>query len=229
MPRRRHGFILLFGSRNIVSDDRSVQPVQAVCPNCNQQATIVGKTYRNWFTLFFLPVFPMGKATAFSQCTNCGGQFPVTVDDLRRGLARNDRATNQEAIALYNSMRTSPANAITLNQLMLMYAGMNEYDQAISAAREFPAALDASEQCMCTLGRVYLAAEKRPEAIGWFATAIARNPQFGEAHYYKAIAHLTSTPPEFAAAVSHARAARSAAYPNADALLKEAESKARGE
>ena len=102
------------------------------------------------------------------------------------------------------------------------------FSQAISAANEFPQALQASEQCMSTLGRVYLASERRAEAIQWFDAALARNPGLGEAHYYKAVAHLTDNPPNYAAAVAAARQARNAGFPNAEELLREAETKARG-
>jgi tetratricopeptide (TPR) repeat protein len=226
--KRRPGFILFFGSRNIISGEH-VPPVQTTCPRCGQTAQIVGKTYRTWFTLFFLPLFPISASRRFSQCSSCNAQFPVPVEDLRKGLASNEQQQNQQAIALYNSLRASPANSITLNQLMLMYAGMNEYSQAISAANDFPQALGASEQCMSTLGRVYLASEQRPQAIHWFDQALARNPALGEAHYYKAVAHLTNTPPDYTSAVAAARQARNAGFPNAEALLREAESKDRGE
>jgi tetratricopeptide (TPR) repeat protein len=225
---RRPGFILLFGSRNIISNEH-VPPVQTTCPRCGQPSDIVGRTYRTWFTIFFLPIFPLSGSRRFSECSNCHAQFPVPVDDLRRNLASNEQQQNQQAIALYNSLRASPANSITLNQLMLMYAGMNEFSQAISAANEFPEALNSSEQCMSTLGRIYLASEQRPQAIHWFDQALARNSSLGEAHYYKAVAHLTNTPPDYAAAVTAARQARNAGFPNSDALLREAESKARGE
>ena len=225
---RRPGFILLFGSRNIISSEH-VPPVQTTCPRCGQPSDIVGRTYRTWFTIFFLPIFPLSGTRRFSECSNCHAQFPVPVDDLRRNLASNEQQQNQQAIALYNSLRASPANSITLNQLMLMYAGMNEFSQAISAANEFPEALNSSEQCMSTLGRIYLASEQRPQAIHWFDQALARNASLGEAHYYKAVAHLTNTPPDYGAAVTAARQARNANFPNADALLREAESKNRGE
>lgn len=227
-PRKRLAFIILFGSRNIVSNDSS-PAVQTVCPNCGQPSNFIGKSYRTWFTLFFIPIFPMSGAHSFSQCTLCGSQFPLTLNDLRRGVAQAESKQNEQAIGLYNSLRASPANSITLNQLMLAYAGMKEYDQAISAAREFPEALNASEQCMATLGRVLLAADRHDEALKWFDAALARNPMLGEAHYYKAVAHLTSTPPNYQAAVASARQARNASHPEAEALLREAESKARGE
>src|SRR4051794_24764559 len=168
--RRRRGFILLFGSRNVVSGD-DAPPVQATCPRCGNLATIVGRSYRTWFTIFFLPVFPMSGRRRFSECSACHAQFPVPVEDVRRGLEASETQQNQQAITLYNSLRASPANAITLNQLMLLYASMNEYPQAIAAAGEFPEALNASEQCMSTLGRVYLAAERREEARRWFDAA----------------------------------------------------------
>jgi tetratricopeptide (TPR) repeat protein len=226
--RRRRGFILLFGSRNILSNEK-VPPVETVCPRCSQPSQIIGRTYRTWFTIFFLPVFPVSGSRRFSECSLCHAQFPVPLEDLQRGLAVNEQQQNQQAISLYNSLRASPANSITLNQLMLMYAGMNEFSQAISAANDFPEALNSSEQCMSTLGRVYLAAEQRGPAIKWFDAALARNPALGEAHYHKAVAHLTNTPPDYSAAAASARQARNAGYPNSDALVREAENKDRGE
>jgi len=224
--RKSRGFIILFGSRAIVANE-SAAPVQTRCPRCGQQASLVGKSYRNWFTLFFLPVVPVSGRTQFCQCAACGAQFQVPADELRQRLAEADRQQNQQAITLYNSMRSSPANSVTLNELMTAYASMNEFDQAISAAGEFPQALHASEQCMTTLGRVYLAKNQHNDALQWFDAAVARNPSLGEAQYYKAVAHLLTTPPDTQRAIAAARAARSAGFANAEALLREAEEKAR--
>ena len=223
---RRRGFIILFGSRAIVSNE-SAAPVETRCPRCGQQTGLVPKSYRNWFTLFFVPVFPISGRTQFCQCTHCGAQFQVPAEELRQRLAEADRQQNQQAITLYNSLRSSPANSVTLNELMTTYASMNEFDQAIGAAGEFPQALHASEQCMTTLGRVYLAKNQYPEALQWFDAAVARNPSLGEAQYYKAVTHLLTTPPDTHRAVAAARAARNGGFPNADALLREAEEKAR--
>ena len=223
---RRSGFILLFGSRAIVSNDATA-PVQTRCPRCGQQVSLVPKSYRNWFTVFFIPVFPISGRTPFCQCPSCGAQFQVPAEELRKRLADADRQQNQQAITLYNSLRASPANSVTLNELMTAYASMNEFDQAISSAGEFPQALHASEQCMTTLGRVYLAKNAYNEALQWFDAAVARNPSLGEAQYYKAVTHLLTTPPDTQRAVAAARAARSAGFANAEALLREAEAKAR--
>jgi tetratricopeptide (TPR) repeat protein len=226
--RGRRGFILLFGTRAIVRDDPNARPVSAVCPRCQQRADIMGKTYRNWFTLFFIPLFPISSAQRFSQCGNCGAEFPVEARTLGTQVAAAEQQQSQRAIQLYNSLRNSPGNSITLNELMTLYASLNAFDEAISAARQFPQALDNSEQAMVTLGRVYLAKQENTQAIRLFDQAIARNEALGEAHYYRGVAHLTAATPDYAQAAAAARQARVHGYPGAEQLLREAESRLRG-
>ena len=227
--RRQRGFILLFGTRAIVSDDRDARPVEAVCPRCQQRATIVGKSFRNWFTVFFIPIFPISGAQRFSQCSNCGAEFPVEARTLGNQVAAAEQQQSQRAIQLYNSLRNSPGNSITLNELMTLYASLNAFGEAISAARQFPQALENSEQAMTTLGRVHLAKNENSEAIRLFDRAIARNDALGEAHYYKGVAHLTAATPDYAQAAAAARQARVHGFPGADQLLREAESRLRGD
>ena len=187
---------------------------------------MVPKQYRQWFTFFFIPIFPMGGAKKFIQCSSCGAQFQTTPEKLRTQLGAADAQQTQQAIGLYNSLRASPSNSVTLNQLMMLYASLKEYDQAISAAADFPQALNASEQCMTTLGRIYLAQNRFTEALQWFDAAVERNPQLGEAQYYKGVTHMLMIPPDFAKAIAAARAARGG-YPEAETLLRQAEEKAR--
>lgn len=229
MAKLRRGFILLFGTKPVYSDDPDTPPVTTVCPRCGQRADIVGRRVRQWFTLFFIPIFPVSGLQRFSQCSNCGAQFPIEARQLGNQVAASEREQSQRAIALYNSLHKSPGNSITLNELMTLYATINEFDQAISAARDFPLALDNSEQCMTTLGRVYLGKNATVEAIQCFDRALARNDGLAEAHYYKAVALLTASPPDFARAAASARAARANGHPSAETLIREAESRGRGE
>src|SRR4051812_15048569 len=80
-PKARRGFIILFGTRGLSGQD-SAPPVDAQCPNCRQQSTIVGKVYRQWFTLFFIPVFPISGKTRMSECTRCKAVFRVPVEEF---------------------------------------------------------------------------------------------------------------------------------------------------
>jgi hypothetical protein len=188
---------------------------------------MVEKTIRPWFTAFFLPVFPVGRPRRFTQCTSCQASFALPPEQLASQVAKVDAKQTERGIAMYNSLRASPANSVTLNELMQLYASMGEWDQATSAAADFPQALNNSEQCMTTLGRVYVSKHEAAEAITWFDAALSRNPQMGEANYYKAAAYMTSVPPDPDKAIAPARAARNAGYPHADVLLRQAEEKAR--
>jgi len=223
--RRRRGFFILMGSKSVVSSKGSSVP--AVCPRCQQSTTFTGKSVRQWFTLFFCPIFPISGAKSFSQCDHCGAQFGMSPEQLAHNVENSRQQMMQQAIAMYNSMRASPANSVTLNNLMALYGQLGEFDQAVSAAREFTQALNNSEQCMTTLGWVLHEQKRYPDAIQWFDAALQRNPALGEAAYYKAIALASQTPPDFSNAIASARSARSSNFPAAENLLRDLEAKAR--
>jgi tetratricopeptide (TPR) repeat protein len=150
-------------------------------------------------------------------------QFRGSAEQLGKASAESAQQQMQRTIQMYNSMRASPSNSVTLNNLLLMYLQIGELNQAISAANEFPDALNASEQCMTTLGRVLMEQKHFETAIKWFDAAIGRNPMLGEASYCKAVSLMAMTPPDLAGANANARAARTAGLPNAEGLLREIE------
>jgi|GEM_PF-935710 tetratricopeptide (TPR) repeat protein len=225
LQRRRGFFFFLFGTRNMVGNDGAA--AAAVCPRCGQQAMFQPKSFRTWFTLFLVPLFPISGKHTFSECAHCRGRFRLSPQELSQRVAASQQQQMQQAIAMYNSLRASPANSITLNNLMLLYLQLRELDQAVSAANEFRAALDASEQCMTTLGRVLMEQGHHEQAMRWFDAALARNPLLGEASYCKAVALMSLVPPDYAGATAAARAARSAGLAEADALLREIENRSR--
>jgi tetratricopeptide (TPR) repeat protein len=220
---RRGGFIfVIFGSRVKTSDEGL--PIRARCPNCHAQAYFQTKQVQKWFTLFFTPIFPVGPRVPVCECSNCQARRNGTAEQF--GNASHERDT-QFGIQMYNSMRGSPANSVTLTNLIVTYGGLGEIEQAISAAKEFHQAMDSSEQCMTVMGRVLAENDRFPEAIQWFDRALQRNPQCAEAAYLKAHALMRQTPPDFAAAEASARAARTAGWPSADAFIREIQGRAR--
>ena len=46
------------------------------CPRCQQNVPQTFVRSRNWFTLFWIPVFPVTKKTLV-LCSNCKAQFEV--------------------------------------------------------------------------------------------------------------------------------------------------------
>lgn len=223
--RRRRGFII-FGTRNMLSNNGP--GVSGVCPRCGQQSILQNRAARSWFTLYFIPIFPTGAKRPFCECQNCHAQFKGSAEEIGKKAAVSQQQQTQRAIQLYNSMRASPGNSVTLNSLMLLYFQLGEFDQAVSAAGEFPEALNASEQCMTTLGRVLMEQKRQPEAIQWFDAAMARNPMLGEAAYCKAVLLMSLTPPDLDGAAVAARSARTAGIAEGESLLREIEKRQRG-
>jgi tetratricopeptide (TPR) repeat protein len=199
------------------------QAIESKCPRCGAEGSLRGISVRSWFTIFFIPLFPLGRGHRMTQCSKCNASFAMPPEQFAGAAARADAIQLQRGISMYNSLRASPANSITLNDLMQLYASMGEYTQAVSAAADFPDALNNSEQCMCTLGRVYLLQNDFSAAIQWLDSALGRNPDLAEAHYFKALAHLRSSPSDPIKAIVSARAAKKLDYPGAEELLKEAE------
>jgi len=220
-PARR-GFIIFFGWRKIVSK-RPESPVQTVCPACRQQSKLLAMQGRDWFTLFFIPVFPISGAKRFVKCENCQTCFEADIEQLRHKASMPDPRAMQQSIALYNTLRESPKDSALLNQLLEMYAGMREFDEALAAGRHFPEALNASAQCLTTYGKVNLAANRPREAMNYFELALAKNPRMAEAHFYTAVALISSTPPDPQQAIASARQAQALGYANAAELIRQAE------
>lgn len=182
---------------------------------------MISKTYRNWFTLFLLPLFPISKSQPFSECTHCRAQFPLSIDEINSRVAEGERQQSADAIRLYNSLRHSPANCVTLNDLIRLYGSLKEYDQAISAAGEFPEALQNSEQVMTALARVHLAKEDFDGALHWFDQAIQKNDQYAEPFFHRAVALMTKPQPDLDAARAAARTAKNLGHLGADDLIRE--------
>jgi tetratricopeptide (TPR) repeat protein len=226
--QRDGGFIFLVGTRNIISGGGTT--ATAVCPRCGREGDFQNRSMRTWVTFFMIPLFPVSGKQPMCQCSICKARFKGSAEQMQKspaGFPVQQPSQTQRAIQMYNSLRPSPANSVTLNNLLLLYLQMGELDQAVSAAHQFPDALNASEQCMTSLGRVLLEQGDRPTAIQWFEAAINRNPMLGEAQYCKAITLMGMEPPNLTEAMTAARAARTAGLPEADVLIKELENRAR--
>ena len=223
MNKHRRGFIIFFGWRSITRQ-RPEAPVEAICPACRQHSSIIPMQSREWFTLFFIPVFPISGAKQFVKCSSCQSGFDMDIEQFRRKAAMPDGRAMQQCIALYNTLRESPRDSVLLNRLLEMYASMQEFDEALAAGRHFPQALSDSAQCLTTYGKIYLARGDAPESLKYFQMALEKNKALAEAHFFTAAAHLSSHPSNPDAAIASARLAASYGYPNTAEFIRQAES-----
>jgi hypothetical protein len=174
-PQRHAGFIILFGTRTIVSrDDR--EPAKAACPQCRQQTQMIPMKSRQWFTLFFIPVLPLSKGKPICQCQSCGAQFYADIDALRQARVESDSGALQHAIGLFNDMREAPHDPVRLHQMMSAYCALGEFREAVNSARHFPVALQSSEACMVLMAQACSRIGDHAQARLWSEQALAKAP-----------------------------------------------------
>lgn len=148
--RHRHRGFIIFGWRSIASRDRS-PAVHGQCPACNEpNAQIVGKIYRTWFTLYFIPIFPVQlakNATRISQCTHCKQMFNCPPETLAHHSGAGGATALADTFPVYNQLRERPADGQTLLKLMMLYQELGELAEAETAARHFPEAFASEPAC----------------------------------------------------------------------------------
>jgi hypothetical protein len=68
--------IIIWGSRGLTSH---LDAGTFYCPRCQGQAEYQLKQVRPFFTIYFIPLFPIGSAERYVECASCGGTFKEEV------------------------------------------------------------------------------------------------------------------------------------------------------
>jgi len=68
--------LIIWGS---TSRDKVLGQGMFGCPNCRQTTPFTHKKVQRYFTLYFIPLFPIGTIAEFVECGQCGGNFQASV------------------------------------------------------------------------------------------------------------------------------------------------------
>ena len=72
------------------------------CPNCNVNRAYNKKYVQDWFTLYFIPTFPVGsKKNEHIECEECSSIYHLDVIDYKPGL-NDEEMTSEYEKALQN-------------------------------------------------------------------------------------------------------------------------------
>ena len=67
------------------------------CPNCNLKQEYAKKYVQDWFTLFFIPIFPIsGKKNDHIECRKCESIYHVDVIDYKPALSDDEMESEYE-------------------------------------------------------------------------------------------------------------------------------------
>jgi hypothetical protein len=88
--------IIIYGTRNLT---KNVGGGDFHCHHCYRQAGYTLIQSRQWATLYFIPVFPVGGAERVVQCEECGSLFKEAILD-----AAPPAAQDKELALVYREM-----------------------------------------------------------------------------------------------------------------------------
>jgi hypothetical protein len=83
--------IIIWGSRGLT---KNLEQGEFYCPGCDSQRDYHLRQVREFFTLYFIPLFPVGKAQRYIECDTCKGTYKEEVltmeppSDMDRFMAR---------------------------------------------------------------------------------------------------------------------------------------------
>ena len=67
--------IIIFGSKNRTVPDREGSTFIGPCRNCGQTVTFEPVRVKPYFSLYWIPLIPLGKGTAAARCPNCDVKY----------------------------------------------------------------------------------------------------------------------------------------------------------
>ncbi|HEY1602435.1 MAG TPA: zinc ribbon domain-containing protein, partial [Pirellulales bacterium] len=79
--------MIVFGTRGVTS---SAASGNFYCPSCRGQSSYTHKRVRRFFTLYFIPVIPLGTIGEYVECGGCKGTFKPEVLHLDPAAAQTD-------------------------------------------------------------------------------------------------------------------------------------------
>jgi len=92
--------MIIFGTRGIKS---TMEEGQFLCPQCASSQNYKHKKVTRFFTLYFIPLIPLGRAGEFVECQTCKGTFVPRVLDYKP-TSNNNEFQSQYEKAMRHSM-----------------------------------------------------------------------------------------------------------------------------
>jgi tellurite resistance protein len=110
--------MIIFGTRGVTS---TTSRGNFHCPACGGERQYAGKRMRRFFTLYFIPLVPMGVLQEWVECAKCGGTFKPEV-------LRHDPRARQSAVRA--------AVMVAARRVLALAAGPAPGPDARAAARK---------------------------------------------------------------------------------------------
>ncbi len=123
------------------------------CPRCGPQKPYTHKKAKRWFTLYFIPVIPLGTAGEYLECTACAGTFDMEAlhhDPAAERAEMFDRLRRLSVLAMLFANRYQPENVnalrTALQELTQDFVAEEVVHQDVQFAQQAQAQLEPTFQ-----------------------------------------------------------------------------------
>ena len=147
--------MIIFGTRNRT---KAIDAGQFYCPHCRAVRPYERKSARQYFALYFIPVFPIGQPVEFVECQVCGTAFSPDV------LNSTPPPEKPDLVALLNNIGAILRNGRAVEYVIrdLTAAGLD-----LQVARETVEARLGTERNVCrSCGLTYAAGIEKCAVCG---------------------------------------------------------------
>lgn len=81
--------MIIFGTK---AKYKTIKQGEFFCPHCQQERPYDHKQGKNYFSLYFVPIFPISDGNEFIECQRCGRSYGLEVLDYKPSAPRPDAA-----------------------------------------------------------------------------------------------------------------------------------------
>ncbi len=139
--------MIIFGTRGIKS---TVKTGQFTCPQCAAQRPYVHKKVKKFFTLYFIPLIPLGDAGDYVECQSCRGTFVSRVLDYRPNQGMNQFQSQYEKAMRHCMVKIMLADGvIDDNEMLMVQKIINKFghnDMTLDELRAFVTQVERNPQ-----------------------------------------------------------------------------------
>lgn len=117
--------MIIFGTRGVKS---TMKEGTFVCPQCATNRPYKHKKVTKFFTLYFIPIIPLGHAGDYVECQSCKGTFVSRVLDYKPDQERNEFQSVYEKAMRHTMVMIMLADGeIDENEMIMVQLFINKF------------------------------------------------------------------------------------------------------
>lgn len=133
---------LIFGVQGIKRKINDKPVLQNKCPSCGS-GDLVPTSFRNWFTLFFIPIFPVSSGKLIYQCNQCKNSFAEEIrDHIKAPIFQTDIPKN-DSLLIFARAYIASLTLLVIEGKRQQSKELYEIDKSIYKYPEFTQELES--------------------------------------------------------------------------------------